>query len=56
MINNPYGYGTNEYWQFEAEKRGFKSAKEWLLYEEQLNKYNDPPDDYNVTETHDDWD
>lgn len=50
---NPYGYATNEYWQFEAERHGFKSAKDWLESEERSDKINEPPD-WDHTETYED--
>ena len=48
---NPYGYATNEYWQFEAEQHGYKNAQDWLRAEDKTSTA-EPPEDWDNTETY----
>lgn len=55
---NPYGYATNEYWQFEAERHGFSNPQDWLRAEEReaikQRQNRCSTYDYDHTETYDD--
>lgn len=51
---NPYGYATNEYWDFEAKKAGYKTPQAWLQATESKSFADKQEyDDWDHTETYD---
>ncbi len=51
---NPYGYATNEYWEFEAKRHGYKTSQAWLQAEELEQMKQQDGYDWDHTETYDD--